>query len=101
MVVVVDSCLAGVEFGGWDPFGAAVFADAGAPVGVFDEEVVGFAGQGEFVDVGLPALDPVPDGVMHLAAVRRDVAAGLVQPPCREYSMMRCPGEAQRLVRPR
>jgi hypothetical protein len=36
VVVVVDPGLAGVEVRWWDPFGAPVFAFAGAPAAVFD-----------------------------------------------------------------
>jgi hypothetical protein len=51
VVVVVDSGLAGVEVGRWDPLRATVFALSGTPAGFLDEPVVGAAGQGQFVDL--------------------------------------------------
>ena len=59
-----------------DPFGAAVFRFSGAPAAFFDEAPVGSAGQGQVVDVGLPAVGPVAVGVMDFAPVGRGGAAG-------------------------
>ena len=41
-----------------------------------DEAVVGSAGQGQLVDVGVAAISPVAQRVMDLGAVGRDWAAG-------------------------
>ena len=81
MVVVVDAGLAGVEVGWGYPFGAAVVAFPGAPAAFFDQAVVGSAGQGEVVDVGLagvggPAVDVVDLGpVARCGAARTGAAA--------------------------
>ncbi|MDT5001094.1 MAG: hypothetical protein QOK12_3199, partial [Mycobacterium sp.] len=76
VVVVVDPVLAGVQEWGWDPFDAAVAADAGAPPVFFDEAVVGAAGQAEVGDVGLSAFAEVLGGVVGLAVVGGCGAAG-------------------------
>ena len=59
-----------------DPFGAAVFRFSGAPAAFFDEAAGGSSGQGQVVDVGLPAVGPVAVGVMDFAPVGRGGAAG-------------------------
>ena len=76
MVEVVDSGLAGVEVRRWEPFGAAVFAFAGAPAGFLDHPVVGSAAEGEVVDVGVAAVLPVRDRVVDLGVVATDGAPG-------------------------
>ena len=51
--------------------------DGGGPAAVFvDEAVVGSAGQGQFVDVGVAVVGPVAQGVVDLAAVGGYGAAG-------------------------
>ena len=68
--------LAGVEGWGWVPFGAAVGAFAGGPAAVGGGAVVGAAGQGEVVDVGVAVVVPVGDGVVGLGVVAGGGAAG-------------------------
>ena len=68
--VVVDPWLAGVVVGRRDPFGAAVAGSFGGPVGLFDQQVGGLAGQGHFVDVRVPAVREVA-GVVDFAPVER------------------------------
>src|ERR1700733_11313466 len=66
-VVVVDAGLAGVQRRGRGPFDFAAGVDAGGPATVLvDHPVVGSAGQAEFVDVGVAAVDPIGHHVMHL-----------------------------------
>jgi hypothetical protein len=80
VVVVVDAGLAGVEVGGWDPFGAAVFAFSGAAAGRVDESVVGWAGQGECVDIGGPTLvdgEAAAEAVVTAAEAERTAWASL------------------------
>ena len=75
MVVVVHPGLTGVEVGGWEPLGAAVFTFSGAPAGLFDESVVGWAGQGERVDVGGAVVGgPAVDMVGFTPVARRGAA---------------------------
>ena len=62
----------------WDPFGEAVGARAGGPA-VFGDVVVGAAGQGEVVDVGLSAFGPRNE-VVDFGEVAGHVAARAVQP---------------------
>jgi hypothetical protein len=54
-VMVVVGAGGQLELGRWDPFGSAVGQFPGTPT-VFGEQVVGFAGEGEFVDVGQPVF---------------------------------------------
>lgn len=61
MVVVVDPRSVGVEFGGWDPFDEAVFAQADGPAGVgvaFGHPVMARTGLGHGIDVGLSHTAP-------------------------------------------
>ncbi len=75
-MVVVDAILAVVQTRRRAPFDIAVCIDGGgvAAVGV-DHEIVGLAGQGHLVDVGVAAVGPIRGGVMDLAAVGADGAA--------------------------
>ena len=57
------------------PFGVAVGAFAGGPAAGFDQWVVGAAGQGKLVDVGVVGGCPLLD-VVHFAPVPGHVAAG-------------------------
>src|ERR1700736_639803 len=59
-----------------NPFGDAAGWFSGCPAVVGDEAVVGSAGQGEVVDVGVPAVSPVGVGVMDLAPGGGHGAAG-------------------------
>ena len=59
MVEIIDPGLATIEMGWWDPFGASVFAFSGFPAAFLEEAVIGWAGQGEFGDVGLSAVGAV------------------------------------------
>src|SRR6185436_11545558 len=68
-VVVVDSGLAVIQVGWWCPFAFAAGVDGGLPAAVIDGAVVGSAGQGHLVDVGVAAVSPVLVGVVGLAAV--------------------------------
>ena len=72
----VRSGLAVIQVRWGYPFGVAVGVFAGGESALFDESVVGSAGQGELIDVGavggLPALD-----VVDLAVVRGGVASRL------------------------
>ena len=72
-----------------DPRGPAVGSD---------ESVVGPAGQGHVVDVGVAALGPVFGGVMHLGAVGADGAAGFGAPTVAadEHDPLRGGGDAFR-----
>ena len=81
VVVVVDAGLAGVEVGWWEPFGAAVFAFAGYPAALFDQAVIGSAGQGEVVDVGLAVVGGPAVEVVGLGPVARCGAARSGAPP--------------------
>jgi len=63
-----------------DPLGSTVFALSRFPAAIFNEAVVGSAGQGEVVDVGVSAVGPVLGGVVYLAPVDGDVAAGVSAP---------------------
>jgi hypothetical protein len=72
---VVDPGLAGVQLWGWGPFDFAAGVDGGGPAVLVDHAVVGSAGQAEFVDVGVAAVDPIGHHVMDLAAVGPDGAA--------------------------
>src|SRR4051795_8436320 len=74
-VVVVDSGLAVIQVGRWCPFAFAAGVDGGLPAVVVDGAVVGSAGQGEVVDVGVAAVGPVLGGVVDLAAVGAHGAA--------------------------
>src|SRR5215217_4443335 len=76
MVVVVDAGLAGVEVWWWDPFGAAVLTFSCGPAALFDEAVVGSAGQGELVGIRLTVLFGPAVDVVDLAPVARCGAAG-------------------------
>src|SRR5919112_732636 len=58
-VVVVDSGLSVVEVGWWVPFAFAAGVDGGVPAAVVDEAVVGGAGPGQVVDVGVAAFGPI------------------------------------------
>ena len=58
----------------WDPFGGTVGACVDAPAFV-EQFVVGWAGLGEFVDVGQSAFGPFVD-VVDFAAVAGGVTAG-------------------------
>src|ERR1700756_4242713 len=70
-VVGVDSGLAAVEMRRRDPLGGGAGGFSSCPAVVGDQAVVGAAGQGEVVDVGLPAGGPVAVGVMDLTPRRR------------------------------
>ena len=59
-----------------DPFGLAVGPYSGVPATGFDEVVVGWASQGEVVDVGVAAVLPVFGGVVDHAVIPGRVAAG-------------------------
>src|ERR1700758_303218 len=75
VVEVVDPGLAGVEVGRWEPLGAAVFPFSGAPAGLFDELVVGGAGQGERGDIGGAVVGgPAVDMVGFTPVARRGAA---------------------------
>ena len=65
-----------VELWGWFPDGVAVGVLAGDPAVLGDELVVHHADEGQLVDVGQPAVDPIGDGVVNLAEIARSVAAG-------------------------
>jgi hypothetical protein len=75
MPVMAAGSLLGVGVGGWDPFGKAVFGDAGLPSGVVGGVVVGWADQGRVGQGGRPCVGP-GDQVVYLAPVRGDVAGG-------------------------
>ena len=74
MMERVDSGLAVVEVGWWDPFGGTALIFAGCPT-LFGECVVGAAGQGEVIDVG-DGVGGVGIAVMDLAQIARHAAAG-------------------------
>src|SRR6185369_5550579 len=61
MMDVIHPRLASVEVRWWNPLGAAVFPPPGGPAAGFDDAVVGSAGQGEFVGVGVTAARPIVD----------------------------------------
>lgn len=76
VVIVVDPALPGVEVRGWIPLGVVVGVHAGGPAAGAHHPIVRPAGQAHLVDVGVAALAPVGDRVVHLAAVRGYGAAG-------------------------
>ena len=78
VVVVVGAGSAAVEGWGWVPGGAAVGEFCCGPA-FSDEFVVGAAGQGECVDVGVAAVGPVVD-VVDFAASAGTSQPGWVQP---------------------
>src|ERR1700676_146833 len=75
MVIVVHPGLAGIQVWWRDPLGAAIFAFPGGPSALFDQAVVGTAGQGEFGDVGGSVVFGPAVDVVGLTPVARGGAA--------------------------
>ena len=77
VVIVVDPALSGVQVRGRIPLGVVVGVHPRGPATGAHHPVVRPAGQAHLVDVGVAAVAPVGDRVVHLAAVGRYGAAGL------------------------
>ncbi len=101
MVQGVDPRRAGIQLRWWNPFHPAALADAGLPAALFDQPIVWPAGQPPQVrDVGFPTCSVVGFGVMALAEVGRDGAAGIGAPAIAGVEHHPLPGEAVRRAGP-